>query len=377
MATIKAISSKAPIRTAIKYVQRDSKTTEGLISGIYCDPAHAIHDMTAVKRRWQKTEGRTYKHYVQSFAPGEVTPEQAHDIGYQLASTCPQWDGYQILIVTHVDREHIHNHLIINSVSCLNGRKLHLSNRDLDEIKQRSDAICSEQGLSICQKGKTHDGKDREDPTAWDKTTYERLLAAQAAAEQSGQHGISWLYDGAEAAMLAAQQATSRAEWCELMSSKGYEVDWQDNHKHIVLIDKARRDAGERKYKARTSRLSDRFKIDLTKEGLSNVFAGNAERAAVINAAITATGNTADASQSAINAASAATERQARDREQQRRNLGATGNQGATVTATRAGAGAAQKGSGGQRGTTSSQGGTTGAVAPRRRRRSRGDDYSR
>lgn len=297
MATIKAISSKAPIRTAVQYVERDSKTTDGLMSGIYCNPKTAIQDMTAVKRRWQKTEGRTYKHYVQSFAPGEVTPEQAHDIGYQLASTCPQWDGYQILIVTHVDREHIHNHLIINSVSCLNGRKLHLSNRDLDEIKQRSDAICSEQGLSICQKGKTHDGKDREDPTAWDKTTYERLLAAQAAAEQSGQHGISWLYDAAEAAMLAAQQATSRAEWCELMSSKGYEVNWQDNHKHIVLIDKTRRDAGERKYKARTSRLSDRFMIDLSKEGLSNVFAGNAAR----RIAETAGERAAEESRTAIN----------------------------------------------------------------------------
>ena len=370
MATIKAISSKAPIRTAVQYVKHDSKTTDGLVSGIYCEPKTAIQDMTAVKRRWSKTDGRTYKHYVQSFAPGEVTPEQAHDIGYQLASTCPQWDGYQILIVTHVDREHIHNHIIIFSVSCLNGRKLHLSNRDLDQIKQHSDSICRDHGLSVCIKGKTHDGKDREDPTAWDKATYERLLAAQTAAEQSGQHDISWLYDAAEAAMLAAHQATSRAEWCELMSSKGYEVDWQDNHKHIVLIDKTRRDAGERKYKARTSRLSDRFKVDLTKEGLLNVFAGNAERAAVINAAITATSNTADASQSALNAASAATERQTRDRKQQRLNTRADGSQGATVAATRAGAGSTQNRSG-------SKGGTAGAAAPRRRRRARADDYSR
>ena len=91
MAIIKAVSSKAPIKTAITYISKSEKTESKLLSGYNVTPDTAYEEMQSTKEIWDKTDGRTYKHYVQSFAPDElITPEQAHErVRNEMVKTYP------------------------------------------------------------------------------------------------------------------------------------------------------------------------------------------------------------------------------------------------------------------------------------------------
>ena len=164
MAVIKAISSKSSVNSAIDYVSNDEKTENKLLSGYNLTSADTAKDeMQATKEIWGKTGGRTYKHFVQSFAPDErITPEQAHEIAIQFAEQCPLFKGFEVLIATHKDREHIHTHFIVNSVSFEDGHKFQMKSTELQDMKDLSDKLCKERGFTVTQKGKTFHGEDRE-----------------------------------------------------------------------------------------------------------------------------------------------------------------------------------------------------------------------
>ena len=109
MAVIKAVSSKAGIGHAIDYVTKKEKTEEKLVSGLHCEPETVKEEMQATKELWGKTDGRTYKHYVQSYHEDEeITPEQAHKNAIELAEHTKAWKGHEVLIATHIDKGHIH-----------------------------------------------------------------------------------------------------------------------------------------------------------------------------------------------------------------------------------------------------------------------------
>src|SRR5450830_960053 len=150
MATIKRLSSKENIKNIINYVLNKEKTTERIISGKDISPSNVIAEMNATKNLYGKKEGITYHHIIQSFKPGEITPEKAHKIGVELAEK--QFKNHEVLIATHKDKEHIHNHLIINSVSFKDGHKLITDKTSLREIKLENDKICSREHLSVIEK---------------------------------------------------------------------------------------------------------------------------------------------------------------------------------------------------------------------------------
>ena len=136
--------------SALDYVTQDGKTDLGrLVSGINCTPDTAQEVMTATKQQFGKTDGTMAFHGYQSFAPGEVTPEQAHNIGVQLANEL--WgERFQVLVATHLDKEsHIHNHFVINSVSFVDGKRFHSDARFLHRMRAVSDRLCLENGLSV------------------------------------------------------------------------------------------------------------------------------------------------------------------------------------------------------------------------------------
>ena len=118
MAIIKAVNSRASIGKAVKYVTKDEKTEEKLISGIDCNPQTAIEEMKTTKEMWGKTDGRQYKHFVHSFPPtDQVTPEQAHEMAKELCKE--RFEGHEVIIATHKDTDHIHSHIIeIGRASC-------------------------------------------------------------------------------------------------------------------------------------------------------------------------------------------------------------------------------------------------------------------
>ena len=129
-----------------------------LVTGIHCAPATARQEMQAVKKRFGKEKGVVAYHGYQSFAPGECTPEMAHEIGVKLARQL--WGNrYQVLVATHLDREnHLHSHFVINTVSFVDGKKFYRSGQDYRAMREASDALCREYGLSVIeapQPGKT------------------------------------------------------------------------------------------------------------------------------------------------------------------------------------------------------------------------------
>ena len=150
MAVIKRIASKGSLKKIIDYVLNKDKTDEKIISGKDCSPENALSVMSATKKLYNKTDGRSYNHIIQSFKPGEVEPGLAHEVGKELAEK--EFKGYEVLIATHVDKDHIHNHFVVNSVSFIDGRKIDSSKQSLRELKMESNRICKERGLSVIEK---------------------------------------------------------------------------------------------------------------------------------------------------------------------------------------------------------------------------------
>lgn len=265
MAVIKAVSSHAPIGTAIDYVEKREKTEEKLLSGIGVTPETAKEEMQATKEIYGKTEGRTYKHFVQSFAPGEdITPEKAHEIAKEFAESLELFKGYEVLIATHKDKRHVHTHFIINSVSFEDGKKFQMSSKDLLKMKDISDEICRKHGLSICEKNKTFDGHERTGITAWTKEKYHFLQDMM-----EGRSVKSYVYNTMEVVKDSMNRAASREEFVKLLTEKGYSVDWQDKHKHLTFIDP---DGN----KVRDTNLNKTFNLGVGKEEMLSRFKRNA-----------------------------------------------------------------------------------------------------
>jgi len=121
------------------------------VSGVNVSPITARDSMLRVKREFRKTDGVVAYHGYQSFAPGEATPEIAHEIGIKLAQQL--WgEKYQVLVATHLDKSnHLHNHFIINTVSHIDGIKFHRTKQDYYDMQRASDALCREYGLSVIE----------------------------------------------------------------------------------------------------------------------------------------------------------------------------------------------------------------------------------
>ena len=146
MAVIKRIASKATPRKIVSYLTQEEKTEEKLIGGKDCDPYNVVNDFNMTQELYGKTGGVKYHHIIQSFSPEDnITPEKAHEIGKELADS--QFKGFEVFVVTHKDKDHIHNHLVVNSVSFENGLKYNASNKSLWDIKRESNRLCERENL--------------------------------------------------------------------------------------------------------------------------------------------------------------------------------------------------------------------------------------
>lgn len=144
-------SEKQALQDVIAYAANEDKTQQFYYtSGINCSVECARDQFDTTKLRFGKTGGNVAYHAYQSFKPGEVTPDEAHAIGVQLAEEL--WgDRFQVVVATHLDREHLHNHIIINSVSFIDGLKFHECRTNTRLLRDTSDRICLEHGLSVIE----------------------------------------------------------------------------------------------------------------------------------------------------------------------------------------------------------------------------------
>ena len=145
--------------TAIRYVENDDKTDQTMfVSGINCSKHNAYNEMIAVKRRFGERGKNIAYHGYQSFATGEVTPNEAHQIGLETARQ--MWGArYQVVVTTHLNTDNIHNHFVINSVSFVDGKKFRNGIRDRLELRKISDSICAARNKSVIQSHKFYSNK--------------------------------------------------------------------------------------------------------------------------------------------------------------------------------------------------------------------------
>lgn len=139
------------LRQVLDYAKADQKTEKQLyVSGINCDPLTAYEQMQRTKRQFQKTEGILAFHGYQAFSPGEATPETAHAIGVKLAQEL--WgDRFEVVVSTHLDKHHLHNHFVLNSVSFIDGKRYYDNKASYALLRKTSDRLCREHALSVIE----------------------------------------------------------------------------------------------------------------------------------------------------------------------------------------------------------------------------------
>ncbi|HCB94981.1 MAG TPA: hypothetical protein DEP65_04570, partial [Ruminococcus sp.] len=225
MATVMYIpehrQNRFAMRAVINYCMQeyktfDSKSKRKLISGVNCDGANSFREFMATKKVHGKDNGFFFYHYAQSFSPKEkITPEQAHEIALEFAAKA--WPGYEVLVATHCDREHIHSHFVINSVGFESGKKLRQSPSTLKQLRKLSDEICIAHGLSVLQpyQGGKNSMSSRE---------YRARL-----------RGNSWKEKLAKDIDTAMSYSGSKDEFIRNMSILGYHMTWTDTRKNITF----------------------------------------------------------------------------------------------------------------------------------------------
>ena len=224
MATFTAIKNRGGGRGALAgvlwYTQQEEKTLwEGqrLVSGWNCTAQSALSEMQLTKERFRKTDGRQYYHFVQSFAAADdLTPREALAIGLELAQR--EFPDFEVLVATHIDTDILHSHLIVNSVSFRDGRKLHQSAADLQAHRLANDEICAAHHLSIL-------------PPPQKQVTQKRMGTREY---RSAVKGKSWKFRLMNAIDQCMRYASTREDFISLMESEGYQVRWTDSRKNIT-----------------------------------------------------------------------------------------------------------------------------------------------
>ena len=213
----KDTQSRAAMRGVMLYVMQEKKTAwEGgpLVSGINCQPQSVYDDFINTKLLYHKDGGVMFYHMVQSFPKGTaVDPQQAHEAARRLAE---YFDGCEVLVCTHVDREHIHSHCVINSVNFETGKKLHMAKKQLQELMRRNDMICQEMGLPVFE------------------AAQQQSRGMSGAEYHTALKGQSWKLQLMNTIDECMKYAADKDAFVSLMASEGYAVRWESGRKYIT-----------------------------------------------------------------------------------------------------------------------------------------------
>lgn len=225
MATVTYIKESKQSISAMKglidYCLQDKKVYSPsigrrLVSGVNCNGENSFTEFMATKKAYGKTNGINFYQYVQSFAPSEnISPDKVHQIGFGFAAKA--WKGYEVLVATHCDAEHIHNHFVINSVSYKDGYKLRQDRHTLKKLRKMSDDICERNGLFVLK------------PYGSDST---KLSSREYRAAEKGQ---SWKFRLMADINKAMDKSGNREDFISKMKKLGYDITWTDERKYITF----------------------------------------------------------------------------------------------------------------------------------------------
>jgi len=214
MAIVKFTNSKGgSVGGLLKYITDKEKTEAKLISGKDCVAENAAAEFQNVKLIYGKTDGRQYVHIVQSFSPNDnLDYKTAHEIGCKLAE---YFEEFQAVIATHKNCEHIHNHLLLNTVNFETGKKFHQTKAEMQLVKDFSNQLCKEHGLTEC-------------PVKSEKKDYK--FGEYYAAEK----GQSWKFKLMSSIDEVMAHSRTKTEFMKNMNKLGYGVNWTDSRKYIT-----------------------------------------------------------------------------------------------------------------------------------------------
>ena len=216
----KGTQTRGCMKSVMRYVSQVNKTLwngQQLVSGIDCQPETAFDEFLSTKLLHHKDGGVMFYHMVQSFPKGaDVDPRTAHEAARQLAG---YFEGCEVLVCTHIDREHIHSHCIINSVNFETGRKVHMADEQIQELRIRNDQICEELGLPKFQKDEQRQSRGMSNAEYY-----------------TADRGESWKFELMRVIDECMRCAGSREEFLVLLRSEGYDATWTDSRKNITYI---------------------------------------------------------------------------------------------------------------------------------------------
>ena len=214
----KGTQTRGCMKSVMRYVSQLSKTLwdgQQLVSGIDCQPETAFDEFLSTKLLHHKDGGVMFYHMVQSFPKGAaIDPRAAHEAARRLAG---YFEGCEVLVCTHVDREHVHSHCIINSVNFETGRKVHMADEQIQELRIRNDQICEELGLPKFQ-------RDEQ----------KRSRGMSNAEYYTADRGESWKFELMRVIDECMRCAGNREEFLILLRSEGYDATWTDSRKNIT-----------------------------------------------------------------------------------------------------------------------------------------------
>ena len=214
MAIIKGLSSRATPQKIVTYLTKEEKTEKKLISGKDCSPGSIVQEFRATKELYDKTGGVQYHHMIQSFSPKDnITAAKAHELGLELAEK--QFKGHEVFVVTHKDKEHIHNHLVINSVSFEDGKKYQSNRTSMIELKRASNRQCEREGLITLD---------------LDHRASERITTGEKRIEMKG--GTTWKDELRQCIDFSKEKANSFEEFKESLK-KNFEINIRITNKTI------------------------------------------------------------------------------------------------------------------------------------------------
>ena len=216
----KGTQTRSCMKSVMRYVAQTSKTLwngQQLVSGIGCQPETVFDEFLSTKLLHHKDGGVMFYHMVQSFPKGAgIDPRTAHEAARRLAG---YFEGCEILVCTHTDREHIHSHCIINSVNFETGKKIHMADEQIQALRIRNDQICEELGLPKFQRDE------------------QRKTQGMSNAEYyTASKGESWKFELMRVIDECMRYAGNRDEFLALLRSEGYDATWTDSRKNITYI---------------------------------------------------------------------------------------------------------------------------------------------
>ena len=208
------------MKSVMRYVAQTSKTLwngQQLVSGIGCQPETAFDEFLSTKLLHYKDGGVMFYHMVQSFPKGAaIDSRTAHEAARQLAG---YFESCEVLVCTHVDRKHIHSHCIINSVNFETGKKVHMADEQIQELRVRNDQICEELGLPKFQRDE------------------QKCSRGMSNAEYyTADRGESWKFELMRVIDECMRYAGNREEFLALLRAEGYDATWTDSRKNITYV---------------------------------------------------------------------------------------------------------------------------------------------